>query len=113
MKSEHKFIVKKVKLGKDDKKLSNDHESQIVDPFSQLWEYNNTISQYNNNNNNNNINNSNNNNNKPIPYRNKVMVSYSSNTWLTNNAAFPNSKQIQGYGIVCVSIDLEAITFMV
>ena len=63
MKSEHKFIVKKVKLGKDDKKLSNDHESQIVDPFSQLWEYNNTISQYNNNNNNNNINNSNNNNN--------------------------------------------------
>ena len=33
---EHKLIVRKVKVGKDDENPSNGHESQIVDSFSEL-----------------------------------------------------------------------------
>ena len=37
----------------------------------------------------------------------------SRNTWLTNAAVFPDSRHVQGRGIVCVLIVLEVITFMV
>ena len=34
---EHELIVRRAKLGKNDENPSNDHESETVDPFSQLW----------------------------------------------------------------------------
>ena len=35
---EHELIVRRAKLGKNDENPSNDHESETLNPFSQLWE---------------------------------------------------------------------------